>query len=43
MKKLIFIVGFLLILGGIITFTVHPHAETNRPSDKKVIKLFERY
>ncbi|QCR31960.1 hypothetical protein [Lysinibacillus sp. SGAir0095] len=41
MKNLIFIVCFLMILGGIITFANRPHAEIYRPSDKEIIKLFK--
>ncbi|MCM3388086.1 hypothetical protein M3649_08045 [Ureibacillus chungkukjangi] len=40
-KKFIFIVGFTLILGGILTFINHPQAENSKPSDKDTTKLFK--
>lgn len=42
MKKFIFIIGFLLVLGGIFTFTSHPFAnDSTSPSDIEIHRVLE--
>jgi len=41
-KKFIFIIGFLLVLGGIFTFTSHPFAnDSTPPSDIEIHRVLE--